>query len=718
MTPSRLSTWPLRLILVLSLAGPAIVLSYVIWANLEAIDQRTTERIERALDSIHEHALKVLQTVERSIAETNEVLRGLSDDDIREDESRVSQRLKQTQEALPHLQSIWAFDRNGVPLVSSTVLPVPRALNNSDRDYFRAQTGRDAGLYIGDIVQARVGTLRFFVVSGRRPERPDGSFNGVIGVTVLPEHFRQFYGKLASSVADSFGLIRADGAFLARYPQVLDRPERLGPQSEFVKAIESDSRRGMFTVRSSLDGIERRIGYRQVTGFPVYVQVGIETAAMSRELRGIVVGHLAFGLPATLSLFALALYALRRAQRFQAEVGRREAAESALKQAQRLEAMGQLTGGVAHDFNNLLMVIGGNAERLKKYPPIDDRQQRALSAISTAVIRGASLTRQLLSFSRRQTHDPKVIDLRERLGELEQLVTSSMRSDILFSFKVVPDLWPVKVDESEFELALLNLAVNARDSMPRGGQLVIDAQNLHLADVSTIGLTGDFVALSVADTGGGIPAEVLPKVFEPFFTTKEPGKGTGLGLSQVYGFAQQSGGRAAISSQPGRGTVVTLYLPRCGEAVAAAVSTPVAKETAIEPQGRGQILLVEDNDSVAEITVTNLDTLGYQATRARDAAAALSLLSSSPTIFDLVITDIVMPGSMNGLSLARLLRAQFGDRLPILVVTGYSDEAHTASNEGWVILRKPYDTAQLRDAMARALRAARLQPVERMAQLR
>jgi two-component system NtrC family sensor kinase len=287
--------WPLRLIAAATLIGPGLLFAYAAWGNHRSIQQRSTERIESALDVVQEHALKALQTIERAIAETNEVLRGSSDEEIRREEERLSGRLKQSHEALPQMQSIWAFARDGRPLVSSTIYPVPQTLNNADRDYFRAQVqGAGGGTFIGDIVQARVGALRFFVVSGRRPETPDGRFNGVIGVTVLPEHFRQFYSRLARGVADSFGLIRSDGAFLARYPAVLDRPERLGPQSAFLGAIKTQPEEGRFTVKSELDGIERQIGYRKVPGYPVYVQAGIETASVSRELTSAMLAHLAF----------------------------------------------------------------------------------------------------------------------------------------------------------------------------------------------------------------------------------------------------------------------------------------------------------------------------------------------------------------------------------------------------------------------------------------
>jgi two-component system NtrC family sensor kinase len=707
--------WPLRLIAALSLIGPALFFTYSAWSNHQAIDRRTDVRLERSLDIVQEHALKALQVIERTIVETNEVLRGLSDAEIRADEARLSSRLKRTQDALPQMQAIWAFDRDGHALVSSTVLPVPRNLNNADRDYFRAHVARDAGTYIGDIVQARLGSLRFFVVSGRRPERPEGEFHGVVGVTVLPEHFRDFYARLArqgaaGSVADSFGLIRADGAFLARYPQALDRPERLTPQSPFVQAVQLRPEAGIFTTTSQVDGIERRIAYRKVPGYAVYVQTGIETATMRRELRDILLAQLAFGLPATLALFTLALYALRRTQRAEAEVVRREAAEAALKQAQRLEAVGQLTGGVAHDFNNLLMVVNGNVERLKRYPVADERQRRALDAIETAAKRGASLTRQLLSFSRRQTHEPTAIDLRHHLPQLEDMLRSSLRGDILVETHVPDDLWPIRVDLSEFELAVLNLAVNARDAMPGGGRLSLAAQNVSLSDTGTVGISGDYVALSLTDTGAGIPPDVLARVFEPFFTTKEVGKGTGLGLSQVYGFAKQSGGTATIASQPGRGTTVTLYLRRTRDEVEAVPPTRDRSGTPVVG-ARGHILLVEDNEDVAEITRGRLDELGYRVTHALDAASALAALERLAGSIDLVFSDIVMPGDLNGLDLARHVRRRHGEGLPVLLATGYSDVAQTAAQERFLLLRKPYEADEMREAIAKALRTARLRVV-------
>ena len=426
---------------------------------------------------------------------------------------------------------------------------MPRELNNSDRGYFRAQV-QAAGTYVSEVMRARVGSMRFFVVSGRRSGNRARRFDGVIAVTVAPSHFSEFYSKLSRG-SDVFALVRADGAVLARWPETAagDRPTPGALTEAFARNPES----GLFTAASRVDGVERRAGYRRVPGYPLYVATGIDTAALAADFQRTMLLRAAVVLPAVLALFGLAIYALRRAEQGEQELQRREAAEAALKQAQRLEAIGQLTGGVAHDFNNLLMVVSGNAERLRRFVGADPRLAGAIEAIEMAVNRGAGLTRQLLSFSRRQTHETVVIDLAEGLPAIEPILQSSLRGDIAVDVRVAPGAWPVAVDRSEFELALLNLAVNARDAMASGGRLTITADNVTVTDTAeeaALGITGDFVAVRVSDTGTGIPAELIGRVFEPFFTTKEVGKGTGLGLSQVYGFARQAGGTATVSSAP------------------------------------------------------------------------------------------------------------------------------------------------------------------------
>ncbi len=684
---SRTVLWPLQFLTVASLVAPALFFAYTAWTDYRRLSQQADERIERALDVIQEHTLKAFQTIERTMAETNEVVRDLSPEQIQADEARLQQRLKRTQDSLSQIEAIWLFDKAGHPLVSSTILPVPRDLDNSERDYFQAQATQDSGTFIGKSITSKIGGIRFFVVSQRRPA-VDGRFDGIVAVSVRPEHFHNFYGRISRGIADSFGLIRADGEFLARHPS-RDGAMQLNPQSSFLQAIRHNQEAGLFTAVSQIDGIKRRIGYRKVPGYPVYVQVGIETAALSRELWSGMSGLLGFGVPATLLLVGMSLYALQRTRSFHAEVERREVAEAALKQAQRLEAVGHLTGGVAHDFNNLLMVVKGNVDRLRRYPS-EERQKRSLDAIETAAVRGASLVRQLLSFSRQQTHEPAVVSMSRYLPDLQDMLRSSLRGDIAIDMRVPPDLWNTKVDLNELELAILNIAVNARDAMPDGGRLLIEAWNVTLRDADIIGLKGEFVALSLTDTGCGIPENVLPHVFEPFYTTKEVGKGTGLGLSQVYGFARQSGGTATALAETGRGTTITLYLPRTMEA-ADGVNLPMPEP--LRRSGQGRILLVEDNADIAEVTRANLEEIGFQVTHVADARAAIAAISAGAP-FELVFSDIVMPGDLNGVDLARILRRE-RPSLPVLLATGYSTVAQSAMDEGFTILRKPYDTAEL-----------------------
>ncbi|WP_063921277.1 hybrid sensor histidine kinase/response regulator [Bradyrhizobium sp. DOA1] len=691
-SPSKQSLfWPLRLIAFLSLALPAGTLAFSGWQTWRSIHVQARERIQSSLDVLHEQTQKSLQTVERSISETNEVLRGMSDDAIRASESALYLRLKRTQQALPQIESIWAFDRNGSPLVSSTILPVPRNLNNSDRSYFRAQLN-SFDTYVSEILRARVGTQRFFVVSGRRTGEPAAGFHGVIGITVSPESFSEFYRKLSRG-RDAFGLVRSDGTVLARYPE--GRFEDIRGPNDMSRAMERDPAGGFLETQSPLDGLDRVIGYQKVRGYDV---AGIEKVAITEEFWRTTLLQLAIGIPIALSLFALSMYALRRAESYRDEVVRREAAEAALKQGQRLEALGQLTGGVAHDFNNLLMVIQGSAQRIKRTLVEDTRLTRSLQAIEEAVNRGSTLTRQLLSFSRRQPQDAVVVDLKFRLPQIQEMLQASLRGDIVVRTEIAPDLGRVKIDVNELELALLNLAVNARDAMSAGGQLVVSASNVDAAQAPS-DLSGEYVAIAVQDTGCGIPEQLLDRVFEPFFTTKEVGKGTGLGLSQVYGFARQSGGTATVESAQGHGTRVTIYLPKTldeGTSVSLA-------ERAEELRFSGKVLLVEDNRDVSEVTRGLLEDLGFNVDLISDAESALRHLQTSDQAYRFLLSDIVMPGPMNGLELARRVRGFANKSLPIILATGYSGQAQSASDEGFLLLRKPYGMLELRKAVAAIL---------------
>jgi len=371
-------------------------------------------------------------------------------------------------------------------------------------------------------------------------------------------------------------------------------------------------------------------------------------------------------------------------------------AQEQLAQSQKMEAIGHLTGGIAHDFNNLLMIVSGQAQlmRLRTKEPKD---LRALDAIEQATASGSNLTRQLLTFARRQRLNRLTIDLGERLNSFRDLLVSSVGGAVDLEIDIDPEIWKVDTDVGELELALVNIAVNARDAMPNGGTLSISVRNMHMDGRDLSNLKGDFVALSVRDTGSGIPPDVLSKVFEPFFTTKEVGKGTGLGLSQVYGFARQSGGDVQILSEEGAGTTVALYLPRAHGEV-----SEIAQEKPMEGalNGDATILVVEDNVAVGEVSMMLLEQLGYVVKHVERPADALDLLSRDNDI-DLVFSDIVMPGDMDGLTLAREIHDRYPD-LPVMLATGYSSAAERVGSE-FPIIRKPYDYNTLGFAVKAAL---------------
>jgi signal transduction histidine kinase len=378
------------------------------------------------------------------------------------------------------------------------------------------------------------------------------------------------------------------------------------------------------------------------------------------------------------------------------EVAERTMAEEALRQAQKMEAVGQLTGGVAHDFNNLLAVVSGGLQLLERNPD-PERRRFILDGMRHSVERGISLTRQLLSFSRQRALSSETIDLAVQIGGMRDMLSRALRGDINVEMSLAPDLWPVEVDVGELERVILNLALNARDAMEHGGQIRVAAEN------TTDQAGTAFVRLSISDDGIGMPPEVRARAFEPFFTTKEVGKGSGLGLAQVYGFANQSGGRVEIDSTVGGGTTVTLLLPRSHKTPSPAVD--LAKErVARAARGRARgasVLLVEDDARVAGLTVAMLDSISMRATHVPNVSAALKALSNGLQV-DVVLSDVMMPGGKSGLDLAAEIRRS-RPSLPIVLTTGYAEAAAGARCAGIPVLLKPYEIEALADALEGAL---------------
>ncbi|HLZ75872.1 ATP-binding protein [Phenylobacterium sp.] len=381
------------------------------------------------------------------------------------------------------------------------------------------------------------------------------------------------------------------------------------------------------------------------------------------------------------------------AERVQAALSERDEAEAALRRAQKMEAVGQLTGGVAHDFNNLLTVIIGALDLMQRHPGDAARRERMIEAAQGAAKRGEKLTQQLLAFSRRQALKPELVNIDDLLIESEPLLRRAVGEAVSLTVTAGSSGAIANIDASQFEAAVMNLVVNARDATPQGGGIRVETHTCALAaGEAEDAPAGDYLCVAVHDTGEGMDAATVARVFEPFFTTKEPGRGTGLGLSQVYGFARQSGGAVTVDSAPGKGATVRIYLPL---AQASAQRAAASDETATSDHGPARrILLVEDDASVGEMVEAMLADLGHEVLRAEAAAPALSILEA-PGRIDLMLTDLIMPGGMNGVELAHAAVA-LRPGLPVILTSGYTGEALGAAAEApWPLLAKPYPAEAL-----------------------
>jgi len=386
--------------------------------------------------------------------------------------------------------------------------------------------------------------------------------------------------------------------------------------------------------------------------------------------------------------------------RLMAEIAEREKAEALLVQAQKMEAVGQLTGGIAHDFNNLLTAVVGSLELLLRRTG-DEKLRRLASNALQAAERGGKLTAQLLAFSRRQRLTPVPVDPNAIIEAMRDMLARTIGPHIRIETELAPDLWRALADTTQLEVMILNLAINARDAMPSGGLLRIVTRN-RAAPPPTLGAElaeGEYVEISVCDTGTGMAPDVLRHAFEPFFTTKAQGRGTGLGLAQLYGFAQQSGGTARIDSEEGKGTTVTIYLPRTEATAEAARAVPHEEGG----RRRGRVLLVDDDAAVLEATAALVAELGFEVSPASSGEAALAMLAADR--FDLLMTDVAMPG-MNGVELARAAR-EAAPGLPVLFASGYADVQTFGAELGCeILLKKPFRIGEV---------AARIQQVLDMA---
>jgi len=661
----------LKTMLVASIVIPVTIFAYAGWINYQNAIARADEQLAASLNILSQHASGIFQSVDLTFTAVDTILNGLTDEQIKASDQTLHQQLAKLENSVKAIDAILVADRNGHTIVSSALFPIPAGLDIADRDYFVAQVERDAGTYVGAASQSRVRQEAFFGISRRRPLQ-DGQFNGIIMISVTPKVFSEFYRQLASDTTASFTLSKSDGAIIARFPMPAGDVTHFRPDSGFMLSVVDHPEGGFVTTSYSVDDVQRRFAYLKLGYADLYVSDGIQTDTIMISWARAMASHLIFGIPATLVLFTLVLLAMRRTRALYAEAERRDLAEQALRQSQKMEAVGQLTGGVAHDFNNLLTIIIGNLG-IAKRGVVEARAERALNNALVGAERAAQLTQRLLAFSRRQPLNPRVIDINKLIVAISDLLTRTLGENIELEAIGGAGLWKVEVDASEMESTLLNLALNARDAMPEGGKLTIETSNAYLDEEYCREhegiLPGQYVLVAVSDSGAGMSAETIDRAFEPFFTTKEAGKGTGLGLSQVYGFMKQSGGHVKIYSEPGEGTTIKLYLPRRdGDEVVISGDDDLNAE-----RGGGEtILIVEDDDGVRQYASEILRDLNYQVIEAKDSATALRLLDAEKK-FDLLLTDVVLPGK-NGRELANEVeRRRPGTK--IIFMTGYSRNA-------------------------------------------
>ncbi len=814
----------------LSVLLPAAVFALYGVAHHRTVEADARERLVRTLDLLYEHGSKVFETYALLGAYVDEMLAGRDEASIRADEADLSDRLVRFVAALPQVQDVWVIDRNGRPLLSANVHPIPRTLDLSDRAYFRALRDGDTDILVSEVLRGRAQpSATFFQYARRRPPGPDGSFDGITAISVQPAYFAAFYAHAVEAGLSSASLQRADGMFLARHPPlpVGADPAVLSPS--YPLALAAVPERSVVRMTSPFDGVERLIAFHRLPDVPVYVRVSVETQVVGAAWRqgmvlpaviAAVVGLCLFALSrlaaARLEREASALRALRdetdRRERAEAERRRTDALhrayfgsspdilfvigvgpgpcftfldgnaaharatgnrwvraadrspgehgvppmsarseanyrrcvetgrsmlvdetldhgegprrfetvlapvrdgaddrivaivgaardvteraemEEALRRAQKMEAVAALTAGVAHDFNNILMVVMGSLEMLRRGR--EERREQLIDNVLDAVANGRNLTGQLLAFTRRDVQDARVVDPADLVRRSRDMLAQTLRGGVDLVLDVPSAARPVRVDPSQFQVALINLAANARDAMPAGGTFTVQVEDAVERGSDGDGTEG--VRIRVADTGTGMPPEVLDRAFEPFFTTKAPGAGTGLGLPQVRNFAKRSGGHVTVASEPGGGTVFTLFLPRHDRA--GPVPARRAEAATVAAGAARRILLVEDHDAVAAVAAGLLEELGHTVERAGDVAQAEAVLRPDDG-FDLVVTDLVMPGGRSGLDLARTLR-RTRPGMPVLLVTGYSDVVADAVAEGFVVLRKPYGREALAEAIA------------------
>jgi two-component system NtrC family sensor kinase len=622
-------------------------------------------------------------------------------------DARLHARLSEMAARHAHVTAIAITDAEGRILVHSHAFPPPEearlALPATDL-LAAAATG---GIALTPPQQDPIGGALAFALAVPRVEQ--GGLAGAVVVATGSDYLQLAYGDLAPVSDFTVAWIARDGWVLSRRPG-LDAPVRLDPSAALMRAMQAGATHGIFDDRSPVDGVYRRSAWRMLTDWPVAVTVGGGRSGLATAHDRVTIAFALALIAASAVIGALAVALRRAAGRhtalvecvIEADAARRKA-EHQLHQAQKLEAVGLLTGGVAHDFNNMLAVLLGCTEKLQARLADDPAMRQTTEMMIITIERGARLTADLLSFARKQMLFPVACDVSRQIAESRTLLAKAAGEANQLVFDLAPIPLPVRVDPSHLDACLINLVSNAHDVIERDGRIVVRTRLRVIGDEGAeLGLApGEYAVIDVEDNGRGMPPEIAARAFEPFFTTKALGRGTGLGLAMVYGFAQQSGGTALIESQPGRGTRVSVLLPVTADTVSAPV--PRAEQPA-EPLSV-HVLLVDDDRTVRHVMAETLKSLGATVSEAGDAAEARAKLAAERP--GLLVTDVVMPGDMNGYELAAWAR-RGGRLLPTLLISGFAGSQlpeELADAKAIAFLPKPIARADLAAAITGLLKA-------------
>ncbi len=668
--------------------------------------------VERTVAVLQEHAGKVMETQELALARVADRIRGLTPEQVAAPE--ISLFLAGLRAPLEQAVSIWIADEAGVVRAGSQRWNP--ALRIDQREFFTVHREGEPGPHVSAAFRGRATGRSSFAISQRRAAE-DGGFAGTIHIALDPGYFARFFAEAAPPLPHLAMLLRDDGAVLAREPE--RGPERMPADGPLMRAIAAAPERGMFEAIAPFDGERHLYAYRQVGSYPLHVAMGVNRGALLQRWYANLRLFGAVAAIASALLLAVSWLAMRRAaaeraavqrlretlEQLRRETAQREAAESRVRQAQRMEALGQLAGGIAHDVNNVLQAVASGARLMRRRPEDPEQVKRLAGMVLEATERGAAVARRLLAFARQGELRADLVDAAAMVEDLREVLGHTLGAGVVVRTDVAEALPMLHADKGQLETVLVNLATNARDAMALqgGGVLTLSAAAEEVTEGARHGaglLPRSYVRLTVTDTGTGMDAATLARASEPFFTTKPAGSGTGLGLAMAKGFAEQSGGGLLIESAPGAGTKVTLWLP-VGVAVEdAPPETADGGEAATEEMPAPRVLLVDDEKLVREALAAELVAHGWRVEQAADAREALRRLEAA-TPFDLLVTDLAMPGS-NGLELLRQARQRVPG-LPGVLLTGLVGDgaaAHAALTEAvrdgpFVLMRKPFDVREL-----------------------